>query len=177
MEVLRDLDTSTLDGIPITTVPRTLLDLAPRTDPQQLTRMCHEAWVTHRTAPEHVAATIARNPRKPGAATLKRALGADVLLSELERRFDALLRRHGLPLPRTNIDVAGDKVDCHWPAHGLTVELLSYGYHGSRHAFETDLARRRRSNHIAFSYGDVVDRADQTADEVGALLAACQLSA
>ena len=59
--------------------------------PEQLTRMCHEAWVHHRTAPEHVDACVARNPHKPGAAKLRRAQRADVLLSDLERGFVRLL--------------------------------------------------------------------------------------
>lgn len=172
VKVLHHLDTATLDGIPVTTVPRVLLDLAPRAPREQLTRMCHEAWVNHDTGPEHVEACVARNPHKPGAAKLRRALGADVTLSELENRFLTLCKDHGLPLPRTNIDHSGDKVDCHWPAHGLTIELHSYRYHGSRQAFEQDLARRRRSNHSAFSYGDVVERPTRTAAEIAALLAA-----
>jgi hypothetical protein len=167
---LHPLDVSTLDGIPITTVPRILLDLAPRETPDRLTRMCHEAWVHHGTGPEQVEACIARNPRKPGAAKLRRAQRADVTLSELERLFVALCSDHGLPLPRTNIDVKGDKVDCHWPAHGLTIELHSWRYHGSRQAFERDLARRRRSNHLAFGYGDVAERPRQTAAELKPLL-------
>ena len=167
---LHPRDVSTLDGIPITTIPRALPDLAPRTAPHELTRMCHEAWIHHRTTPEHVEGTIARNPLKPGAAKLRRALGADVLLSELEHGFKALLRRHGLPPAKTNIDVAGDKVDCHWPALGLTVELHSWRYHATRHAFESDLARRRRSNHLAYSYGDVFEREAQTAAELAGLL-------
>ena len=167
---LHHLDVSILDGIPITTVPRTLLDLAPRESPQTLTRMCHEAWIHHRTTPAHIDATIARNPHKPGAAKLRRAHGADVLLSDLEQGFEALLRRRGLPLPRTNIDHKGDKVDCHWPALNLTVELHSWRYHATRQAFENDLARRRRSNHLAYSYGDVFERAEQTAAELRARL-------
>ena len=167
---LHPRDVSTLDGLPITTVPRALLDLAPRTAPHELTRMCHEAWIHHRTTPEHIAATIARNPHKPGAAKLQRALGADVLLSELEHGFKALLRRHGLPPARTNIDVKGDKVDCHWPALNVTVELHSWRFHGTRHAFEQDLARRRRSNHLAFGYGDIFEREAQTAAELKPLL-------
>lgn len=166
------LDVSKYQGIPITTVPRTLLDIAPKLTPEQLTRACHEAWVHHRTGPEHVEACIARNPHKPGAAKLRRAQTADVTLSDLESRFVALLRAHHLPKPRTNIDLAGDKVDCHWPDRNLTIELHSYRYHATRHAFEQDLARRRRSNHLAFSYGDVVERAAQTVAEV-----ACQLNA
>ncbi len=158
-------------GIPITTVPRTLLDLAPRLPPTELTRACHEAWVRHRTTPADIEACIARNPTKKGIQKLRRALGADVTLSVLEDGFVDLLKRHGIPRPRTNVDREGDKVDCHWPAHDLTVELLGYRFHASRRAFEQDVARRRRSNHIAYTYGDVFERGDATAAEVTALLA------
>lgn len=163
-------DVFEVDGIPVTSIPRVLLDLAPRLASHELTRACHEAWVHHRTRPEHIEACIARSPRKPGIAKLRAALGAPVTLSELERAFVRLLAMHDLPRPRTNIDRSGDKVDCHWPDRDLTIELLSYGFHATRHAFETDVARRRRSRHIAYTWGDVTERAAQTAAEVAQLL-------
>ena len=171
VKALHVLDASTLDGIAITTVPRTLLDLAPTTPLRHLTRLCHEAWVRHECGPDRIEACIARNPHKPGAAKLRRALGSDVTLSALEDGFLELLKRHGLPLPRTNIDHHGDKVDCHWPQHDLTVELLSFRYHATRHAFEVDIARRRRSSHTAYTFGDIFERDSQTAADVAALLA------
>ena len=155
-------DTSILRGIPITTVPRTLLDIAPSTPPEALARACHEAWIKHRTRPEHVEACIARNPRKRGIRKLRAALGSDVVLSDLERGFLNLLRRHRLPLPRTNVAHGGDKVDCHWPALNLTIELLSFRYHATRHGFEADVARRRRSGHVAYTWGDVFERGAAT---------------
>jgi hypothetical protein len=163
---LHVLDTSILDDIPITIVPRILLDLSSALSMPELARACHEAWVRHRTTPAHIEACIARNPCKKGANRLRRALGSDVTLSVLEDGFLALLRRHGLPLPRTNVDVAGDKVDCHWPGLDLTVELLSYRFHGSRMAFEADVARRRRSQHVAFTWGDVFERGRETVAEL-----------
>jgi hypothetical protein len=162
VKALHVLDASTLDGIRITTVPRILLDLAPATTLTQLTRLCHEAWVRHDCGPDTIEACIARNPRKPGATKLRRALGSDVTLSNLEDGFLELLERHNLPRPRTNIDRHGDMVDCHWPGHDLTIELVSYRYHATRHAFEHDIARRRRSNHTAYTYGDIVERGHST---------------
>lgn len=168
---LHPRDIAVTNGIPITILPRTLLDLAPRLTTADLGRACHEAWVRHRTRPWHIEACIARNPHKPGAAKLRRVLGSDITLSMLEDGFLELLAAHGLSRPRTNIDHRGDKVDCHWPEIGLTIELLSFRYHASRRAFEIDVARRRRSNHYAFTYGDVFERSPQTAAEVGELLA------
>lgn len=159
---LHPLDVSMLDRIPITIVPRVLIDIAPQSALEELTRLCHEAWVRYRTTPHQIEACIARNPRKHGIRKLRSAYASDVLLSDLERAFLKLLKRHDLPLPRTNIDRQGDKVDCHWPDLGLTIELVSFRYHATRQAFENDVARRRRSNHVAYSYGDVVERAATT---------------
>lgn len=170
VRILPPADRSILDAIAITTVPRVLLDLAPKLTSAELTRACHEAWIHHRAGPALIEACLARNPHKPGAARLRRALGGDVTLSALEDGFLALLLRYGLPMPRTNIDRRGDKVDCHWPEHDLTIELLSYRFHGTRQAFEADVARRRRSNHVAFTYGDVFERGEQTATELAARL-------
>ena len=166
---LHRLDLWTYERIPVTSPARTLPDLAPRLSAAELARACHEAWVHHGTTPAHVAACMQRNPHRPGAGRLRLALGGDVTLSTLEDGFLALLRRHRRPLPRTNVDHAGDKVDCHWPDGGLTVELLSFRFHASRHAFEADVARRRRSNHIAFTWGDVFERGEQTMTELAAL--------
>lgn len=167
---LRSADATAWYGVPVTIVPRVLLDLATRLPPPDLARACHEAWVRHHITPRHVDACIARNLGKPGASKLRLAQRADVTLSHLEDGFLKLLETHGLPLPRTNIDRRGDKVDCHWPDRKLTIELLSFRYHATRHAFEADVARRRRSNHHAYTYGDVFERGAETAADVAALL-------
>ena len=163
---LHPRDVCVVEGIPVTVVPRVLLDLAPSLKPADLTRACHEAWVHHRVTPQMIEACIARNPTKPGAAKLRRALGSDVTLSKLEELFLALLKAHGVPLPRTNLAVNGDKVDCHWEQHGLTVELITFRYHATRYGFESDAERRRRSSHVAYTYGDVVERGAATAADV-----------
>jgi len=166
VRALPDRDVCTWHGIPVTTVPRVLLDLAPRLRPADLSRACHEAWIHHRMTPAMAEACIARNPGKKGAAKLRRALGSDVTLSLLEDAFVDLLKTHGLPLPRTNVDHHGDKVDCHWPQHRLTVELVTFRFHATRYGFENDVARRRRSKHIAYTYGDVVEQPAATAADV-----------
>ena len=154
----------------MTTVPRALLDVAPSLSPADLCRACHEAWVRCRVTPAQIETCIARNPTKKGIAKLRRAYGADAILSELEKGFLRLLDHHGLPRPRTNSDLKGDKVDCHWPQQGLTIELHSYGFHATRWAFENDNTRRRRSRHLPFTWGDVFERGAQTAAELRALL-------
>jgi len=163
-------DTTSYQRIPMTTVPRALLDVAPSLSPSALCQACHEAWIRHRVTPVQIEACIRRNPTKKGAAKLRRAYGSDATLSELEKGFLRLLERHDLPPPRTNIDRYGDKVDCYWASHDLTVELHSYRFHATRWGFETDNTRRRRSQHVPFTWGDVFEREARTAAELRPLL-------
>jgi hypothetical protein len=98
-----------------------------------------------------------------------------VTLSELERRFQERLREAGLPLPQTNKRADGRRVDCRWPEHLLTVELDSYRYHRSRHAWEQDRrrereARARGDEFRRYTYGDVVESPRLMLAELCALL-------
>ena len=96
-------------------------------------------------------------------------------LSALERRFLALLREHRLPLPRTNRPRAARRVDCRWPDLRLTVELDSYRFHHSRHAWEQDRrrereARARGDEFRRYTYGDVFEEPAATMAELRRLL-------
>jgi very-short-patch-repair endonuclease len=163
--------------IPVTTVPRTLVDLAGVMSLGDLARACHEAGVLHRTTPAQVAEVLDRRPNRPGATRLRRVLWGDVhvTLSTLERRFLELLRAHGLLLPQTNRPAGGRRVDCRWPELRLTVELDGYRYHHSRHAWELDRRREREARSRGdefrrYTYGDVVDEPRLMLEELRALL-------
>jgi hypothetical protein len=145
-------DATKRHGIPVTTIPRTLVDLAGLVEEDVLSRACHEAEVRYRTTPAQVEAVLERLPNRPGARMLRRVLHGEVrvTLSRLESAFLARLRATGLPLPETNRPAGGRRVDCRWPAHRLTVELDSYRYHGSRHSWEADRRRERE----AYARGD-----------------------
>jgi very-short-patch-repair endonuclease len=152
-------------GIPVTSVPRTLVDLAAVLPVGALARACHEAEVRHRTTPAEVEEVLARRPNSPGAAKLRRVLHGDVrvVLSKLEARFLDRLRDAGLPLPETNRPAGGRRVDCRWPEQRLTVELDGYRYHHSRHAWERDRQRERETRARGdefrrYTYGDVFER-------------------
>jgi len=143
-------------GIPVTSVPRTLVDLAAVLPADALGRACHEAGIRHRTSPAEVEEVLSRRPTSPGAAKLRAILRGEehIVLSRLEARFIELLRDAGLPLPETNRPAGGRRVDCRWPAERLTVELDSYTYHSSRHAWEADRQRER----AAYARGDAFRR-------------------
>ena len=171
-------EATTWRGIPITTVPRTLVDLAALLSEDDLARACHEAGVKYRTTPRHVDAVLVRHPNSKGTATLRRVMSGEtrVTLSKLEARFLALLREAGLPLPLTNRPASGRRVDCRWPEQRLTVELDSYTFHNSRYSWEKDRqrereARARGDEFRRYSRDDVFLRPDLVVRELRELLA------
>ncbi|MFL5867703.1 MAG: hypothetical protein ACJ766_11470 [Thermoleophilaceae bacterium] len=82
-------DRTTWNGVPVTTVPRTLVDLAAALAFDDLTKACHEAHVRHRLRPEQVEDVLARRPRSAGAAKLRAIVLGDAptVLSDLEGGF------------------------------------------------------------------------------------------
>lgn len=173
------LEGSAWRGVPVTTVARTLVDLAAVLDEAALARACHEAGVRHDTTPDEVDAVLARRPRTPGAGTLRRVLTGDapVTLSRLEARFLERLGEADLPIPETNQCSGAWRVDCRWPEQRLTVEVDGYRYHRSRHAWEQDRrrerdARARGDEFRRVTYGDVFEEPAFMLSELHALLAA-----
>ncbi|HET9023390.1 MAG TPA: hypothetical protein VFN64_02395 [Burkholderiaceae bacterium] len=170
-------DATKYRGIPCTTVPRTLVDLAATLSEAALARAFHEASVIHGTKPEHVEAVLARRPRVKGAGKVRRVLRGDtkLLLSKLEARFLELLKENGLELPETNRRIDNRYVDCRWPERTLTIELDSYRFHGTRHAWEQDRkrerqARKRGDDFRRFTWGDVFEEPDGIIDELRPVL-------
>jgi very-short-patch-repair endonuclease len=170
-------DATTWLGIPVTTVPRTVVDVAAVLSSEALARAFHEAGIRYGTTPDDVEAVLTRRPSSPGAKKLRRVLHGDahVTLSALERRFLKRLAEASLPLPGTNKPAGGRRVDCRWPDHRLTVELDGYRYHRSRHAWEQDRLREREARlrgdeFRRYSYDDVVGAPRFMLSELGGLL-------
>jgi very-short-patch-repair endonuclease len=173
------IEATTWHNIPVTTPARTLVDLAASLTAAELARAMHEAGIRHGTTPEQVEAVLSRHANAPGAAALRAVLRGDVhvTLSKLENAFLELLRNAGLPLPVTNRRAGGSFVDCRWPEHKLTVELDSYRYHSSRHAWEHDRRRERQAyargdEFRRYTWGDVVESPKPALRELRAVLEA-----
>jgi hypothetical protein len=161
----------------VTTPARTLVDLAGALHPGELSRAVHEAGIHHGTTPDEVEEVLGRRPNAKGAAALRTILWGDrgKTLSRLEREFLQMLRKHDLPLPLTNRLAGGRLVDCRWPERKLTVELDSYRYHRSRHAWELDRKRERQAyargdDFRRYTWGDVVEHPRATLRELAAIL-------
>ena len=142
---LRPDEVTVRHGIPVTTVARTLLDLADALDKQALKRVITEAEYTNQFDLAAINAVVENNPGRRGAK-LMAAVGAagDRTRSELEDRFLALLERHGVEPPQTGIWIAGYELDFVWTRAGLVVELDGIAAHTTRPAFNADRLRDRR---------------------------------
>ena len=102
-----------------------------------------------------------------------------VSLSKLEKGFHDALAADHLPPPETNQGAGSKRVDCRWPKQRLTVELDSYRYHGSRHAWEQDRWREREAHARGddfrrYTYGDVLERPELMLAELKALIASTE---
>jgi very-short-patch-repair endonuclease len=138
-------DVAVHDGIPTTSVARTILDLAAHRDDNGLTHLIEEADRKELSDLRALERAIARRPRVAGVARLKRVLadyrGTADTRSKLERDFRRLIAKAGLPEPQYNVLVAGLPVDVYWPQWKLVVELDGKPYHDTPRAFETDRVR------------------------------------
>jgi very-short-patch-repair endonuclease len=139
-------DRFVLDRIPVTALPRTLLDLAATFPLHRLERALDMSEQRGLFDLGPVEAVLARNVGHAGAGRLRRALGIyrppSVLRSKLEGRFLESVRRAGLPTPSTNVNVGGYELDVYWSEERFVVELDVYETHGTRAAFENDRLRQ-----------------------------------
>lgn len=144
---LTDEDRAVRDGIPVTALPRTLLDLAAVLSPDRLGRTVDRADALGLFDLRPVDALLARAHGHPGAGRLRHALriyrrDPAFTRSQLELRFLQQVRRAGLPEPSLNYCVAGYELDAYWETERFAVELDAYETHGGRRAFERDRLRQ-----------------------------------
>jgi very-short-patch-repair endonuclease len=140
-------------GIPVTSVHRTIFDLAATEDLDVVVAMIREAEYLRRYDRLPLRDLLDRYPAKRGSRNLRSALKrlkeepAGRRRSKLEERFAPFLRRHRLPLPRFNdwilLGAKRYRADCHWSALRLIVELDGWEGHSTRSAFQDDRARDR----------------------------------
>lgn len=166
-------DITTVQCIPVTTVARTLVDLAGTVPPDHLAKAIKEADRQHRFDLTAVEAALqrTRGRRGPGHRALREAieehaaLGLDATRSSLEDAFLRLLRDAGLPKPATNADVEGLEVDAVWRKQRIAAELDGWASHHTRHAFQQDRERDATLTAagwrvVRFTHHDVIRRPD-----------------
>jgi very-short-patch-repair endonuclease len=180
-EVLPPEELTEHSGFPVTTAPRTLLDLASSLSGRQLERAIDEAARLRLCTSEEMIA-VAQVARRPGSRRLLAALGiheagSTPTRSELEERFLAICRNRHLPQPEVNVPLLDYVVDFFWPEARLVVEVDGQATHGTRRAFQDDRDRDGRLavadyRVVRFTWWDVTRRPAVVADRVRRLLAA-----
>jgi very-short-patch-repair endonuclease len=143
-----------IDGIPVTSPARTILDLSGRLDENELEQLIAEAHAQRAIRKGELTALLSLHRHRRGIAPLRALLERHEepkrTRSKAERRLLELIREHGLPEPQTNAMVAGHEVDLYWPEQRVIVEFDSFRFHSSRRAFEQD--RRRDQTLAALGY-------------------------
>jgi very-short-patch-repair endonuclease len=165
------------EGIPVTTVPRTILDLAATEDADTVENLLRESEYRRLSDRLSLPHLIERYLGKRGIRKVQVALKRleeepeGRRRSRLEERFVPFLRLHRLALPRFNdqIVLGANRytVDCYWPEARQIVELDGWQGHSTKTAFREDRARDRRL--VAAGYTVTHITWNQLDDEPGAI--------
>jgi hypothetical protein len=138
-------DVTKRNGLPVTTVARTLFDLAEVAPFNSLKGAGEEAdrlkLLRLRELEQVCERGRGRRALRPVRRLVEELRPADEGRSPLEIRFAGFIMEHKLPPPVQNVQALDHEVDALWPAAKLIVELDSWEYHGHRAAFERDRAR------------------------------------
>ena len=125
-------DRAVRDGTPVTSPAMTLVDLACRLDDRDLVRMVNDADKCRVVQTPALRAFVAAHPRQDGVGRLKEILDRPTFRAtdtKLEDWFLPLAEAAGLPVPLTQQEVNGFKVDFFWAGLGLVVETDGLTYH------------------------------------------------
>lgn len=139
-------DITEIDGIPVTSLARTLLDLAEVVPVDHVAKCIEEAMrkriYDHKAVQDLLSRSHGRRGRRPLRLILADAFPIEpATRAELEREFQKLIRTHRLAKPNINTLVEGHEVDAVWLKPKVIVELDGFEGHGTRRAFEDDRVR------------------------------------
>ncbi|HEY1592496.1 MAG TPA: type IV toxin-antitoxin system AbiEi family antitoxin domain-containing protein [Solirubrobacteraceae bacterium] len=148
-------DTAMREGLRVTSPARTFLDIAPRLSDRQLKYAFNRLRLDHALRTDQLGDVLERFPGHPGAGRIKPLAGIrrGPTRSHLERKFDALCKRYGLPEPLLNHKINGVELDAFFPEHGLIVEIDGYDVHAGPASFELD--RDRDASMLALGHPTV----------------------
>jgi hypothetical protein len=144
--VLAEEDRALVEGIPVTSLARTQLDLAAEVSVDRVCRFLKRSEDEQLLDLRALQSMLDRCGNHPGRKTLRQALGVHepdlaITRSGVERRFRDLAVKAGLPPPSMNYVIGGYELDAYWPDHRFAVELEVYETHGDRASFEADPVR------------------------------------
>jgi very-short-patch-repair endonuclease len=144
--ILEPGDCGETDGIPVTAISRTLLDLAARESPRVLNGAVDQAERLDLLDLMDAESLLRRCGTHRGRHVLRRALDLyrdpAFYRARSERLLVALIKRAGLPRPMMNAYIEGHEIDAYWPAERFAVEVDGWVAHRSRRSFELDPLRQ-----------------------------------
>jgi very-short-patch-repair endonuclease len=142
-----------LHGLPVTSLARTVLDLAPVLGETTLAAIIDRALT--RTSATKLREAVARHPGRPGtarvAALLDPARPSADTWSAAERRLLTLIRRAELPTPEANVSLGRYTPDLLWRAERVVVEYDSDEFHSGPAAVRWDTARHNELTAMGFA--------------------------
>jgi very-short-patch-repair endonuclease len=176
-------DVTVKDGIPVTTVARTLVDLTDVLSSDRVLRALREADFLRLLDLDALDAAVQRAHGRKRLKVLRQALAhhrpGQIVRSELEHRFLELVREAGLPHPEANVKVPTRRrtyeIDCLWRDQRVAVELDGRAAHARAMAFEEDRARDSALSAnglrpLRFTWRRVTQEPDQVIAELEATL-------
>jgi very-short-patch-repair endonuclease len=142
-------DRDAVRGVPVTSVARTLVDLAEVLGEERRANAVHEAKVQRRFDLNAIERVLDRLPGRKGRHRLRRVLVAyrpqlGFTRTAAERRLLALCEHHRLPRPQTNVWIGEYEVDAYWDDVRVAVEVDGGEAHLTRRALQQDRTRDRR---------------------------------
>jgi hypothetical protein len=167
-----------LRGIPVTSVPRTMFDLAATRSEREVERAWNEMEVRGFRDRLSVPHLLQRYPGRKGSLVLARLaerkeLPVGITRNDLEEGFLALVDRFGLPRPRMNAHLAVRdrfyEIDCLWEDQRVAIELDGGAAHKTTKAFHDDRERDRSLTAEGFTTARITwDHIQDTPQEVAA---------
>jgi len=145
-------DRTELEGTPITTPTRTLIDVSGRLEDDALLASMEAAFRSRLVTPERLLARVEalRSSGRVGAGRLEallaaRPAAAAALESRLEARVWRLIERSGCPLPKRQVWIVANgnryRLDFAWPELRVAIECKGFEFHSGREHFDRDELR------------------------------------
>ncbi|HWH19746.1 MAG TPA: type IV toxin-antitoxin system AbiEi family antitoxin, partial [Solirubrobacterales bacterium] len=128
---LPEADRTVRDGIPVTSLSRTILDLAVGVSVRDIKRQIQRGDDFKVFDLRQMQDLLERSNGHRGGPKVRAALEIYeetpvFTRSDLEKRFYEVVTAAGLPAPAMNYVVAGYEIDAYWPDHRFGVELDIY---------------------------------------------------
>ncbi len=142
---LRADEVTRIEGIPVTTPARTLLDIAETETARDVEQAYAKALRMRLVTPETMRDMVERHPTHRGAPVWRRLLaeygGPAFTRSEAEEKLLDITRSARLPPPELNAQVLGHEVDFLWRDARVVAEVDGYAFHASARSFAADRNR------------------------------------